>query len=134
MAITFNTVNRRYSDLNFFFTENPRTNDVSKKLNEEAVKQAIRNLVLTKNYERPFHPEIGSPIYGLLFEPYSDIVKNMIIRSISSLIEQYEPRAELLDVDVEERPDQNGINITIVFKIVNTTKPITLEVLVERLR
>lgn len=134
MASQFNVVTRKYTDLNFNFTKNPRTNDVTKKVDEEAVKQSIRNLVLTKNYEKPFHPEIGSPIYGLLFEPYTPVLKNIIEISVKRLIEVYEPRAELIGVDVNEKPDLNTINIQIVFKIINTVKPITLDVLVERIR
>ena len=58
--------NKTYSDLNLNFTKNPATNDVARLTDIEAVKRAVRNLVLTNQFERPFHPEIGSSIRDLL--------------------------------------------------------------------
>ena len=61
--------NRIYKDLDLDFGRNPVTNDVNKLTDVEAVKRSVRNLINTNHYERPFHPEIGSGIRGLLFEP-----------------------------------------------------------------
>ena len=57
-----------YSDIDLRFTANPISGDVAKKYDVNAVKQSLRNLVLTQYYERPFQPNLGSPIYKLLFE------------------------------------------------------------------
>ena len=91
--ITMATRNtRQFTDLNLMFTKHPATADVTKKIDEEAVKSSIRNLISTKNYERPFHPEIGCQIYSLLFENFNPITVQVMKRTIFQVIEKYEPR------------------------------------------
>ena len=63
---------RNFSDIDLTFIANPVTGDLSKKYDENAVKQSIKNLVMTRNYERPFNSSIGSQIYNVLFEPIYD--------------------------------------------------------------
>jgi len=67
MATTSNTV-RRFTDLNLIFAPHPYSKDILTRKNIDAVKTSIQNLILTKNYERPFHPEIGSQVNALMFE------------------------------------------------------------------
>jgi phage baseplate assembly protein W len=50
----------KYSDFDLDFVAHPVTKDITKKLNENAIAQSIRNLLLTGHYERPFKPELGS--------------------------------------------------------------------------
>lgn len=125
---------RFYRDIDLAFAVNPFTKDVYVKTNEEAVKTAIKNLVLTQNYERPFHPEIGSPIYGLLFEPFTPLIKNTLEKLISQVITNYEPRATLLGVTVDDNPDQNSLDVQIDFRINNIERPITVNVNLQRTR
>lgn len=125
---------RTFSDLDFNFTKHPVTNDVAMKYDEEAIKQAVKNLVLTRNYERPFHSEIGSQIRGLLFENASPMTVMLLKRAISDTIINFEPRVRLLDVMVRYTPDQNAISATIEFAIVNTTRPITISLTLKRTR
>ena len=125
---------RFYRDIDLAFAVNPFTKDVYVKTNEEAVRTAIKNLVLTQNYERPFHPEIGSPIYGLLFEPFTPLIKNTLEKLISQVITNYEPRATLLGVTVDDNPDQNSLDVQIDFRINNIERPITVNVNLQRTR
>jgi phage baseplate assembly protein W len=125
---------RTFSDLDFNFTRHPVTNDVAMKYDEEAIKQAVKNLVLTQHYERPFHSEIGSQIRGLLFEPASPMTVMLLKRAISDTIINFEPRVRLLDVNVRYTPDQNAISATIEFAIVNTTRPLTISLTLKRTR
>lgn len=125
---------RFYRDIDLAFAVNPFTKDVYVKTNEEAVRTAIKNLVLTQNYERPFHPEIGSPIYGLLFEPFTPLIKNTLEKLISQVITNYEPRATLLGVTVTDDPDQNSLDVQIDFRINNIERPITVNVNLQRTR
>ena len=74
--------NKTYSDLNLNFTKNPATNDVARLTDVEAVRRSVRNLILTNEFERPFHPEIGSSIRGLLFESHL-VCKNFFFRIIN---------------------------------------------------
>jgi phage baseplate assembly protein W len=110
------------------------THDVTRRYDEDAVKAALKNLILTSNYERPFHSEIGSPIKKLLFEPATPMLGAMLKRAIKDLIDAYEPRVNVVDINAVVDPDESSINIAIEFTIVNTTAPITLELTLERTR
>ena len=125
---------RTYSDLDFNFTAHPVTGDVVRRFDENSVKAALKNLILTSNYERPFHSEIGSPVKRLMFEPATPMLQVMLERAITDTIINFEPRVELLNVDVVVDPDEYSVYVTIEFRIVNTTQPLTLELTLERTR
>jgi len=125
---------RTFSDLDLNFTKNPVTMDVTRRYDEDAVKNSIKNLVLTSNYERPFHSEIGSPIRQLLFEPASPMLGAMLRRTIEDLINTFEPRVNLTDVICVVAEDEHTIDVIIEFTILNTTAPITLELTLQRTR
>ena len=125
---------RAYTDLNLAFTRHPSTGDVTKKTNVEAIKASLKNLIQTKNYERPFHPEIGCQIHGLLFENFTPVVKQIMRRTIEQMIDKFEPRVTLTDVSIEESPDDNGIKLDIYFRINNTQEPATLSTTLLRIR
>lgn len=128
------TNTKTFTDLDLNFTAHPVNKDVSIKYDEQAIKQSIKSLILTKNFERPFHSEIGSQVRGLLFEPVTEMSVAIIKRSIVDVIRNYEPRALLVDVFVSVRPDENYVDIRIIFKIVNTATPIELTLTLERTR
>lgn len=125
---------RIYSDLDFMFTAHPVTKDVVRRYDENAVKTALKNLILTRNYERPFHSEIGSPIRALLFEPASPMLNVTLKRAIIDVVNNFEPRVVLTDVQVNSSPDTNSIYVTLYFKLQNTERPLTLELTLERTR
>ena len=125
---------RLFSDLDFNFTAHPVTKDVVRRYDENAVKTALKNLILTSNYERPFHPEIGTPIKSLLFEPATPLLAAAIKQAVVNTINNFEPRVELSDVSVSVDEDSNSVAISIEFKIVNTTRPLTLDLTLERTR
>jgi phage baseplate assembly protein W len=125
---------RTFSDLDLNFTKNPVSLDVTRRYDEDAVKNALKNLILTSNYERPFHSEIGSPIKKLLFEPASPILGAMLKRTIQDTINTFEPRVQIIDIICVVAPDDNTVDVTIEFTILNTTAPITLELTLQRTR
>ena len=86
MAYTVNKTIKRFKDLNLSFTRHPITADVTVKTDVEAIKFAIRNLLMTKKYEVPFHPEIGSSLIGQLFENYTVAMKNIVTQEIGNVI------------------------------------------------
>lgn len=129
-----NRKTRQFTDLNLLFTSHPVTADVTKKIDEEAVKASVRNLVSTRHFDRPFHPEIGCQIYSLLFENYSPIVRRVMQKTIANVIHLYEPRVEVLDIIIKDRPDINDVTIDIIFKILNSDIPLTVRTSVSRVR
>lgn len=125
---------RTFSDLDLGFFAHPVSRDVSKKYDENSIKQSLRNLILTKNYERPFRSDVGSQIKSILFEPITPMMSAVIKRTIENTINTYEPRVSLLDVSVLLSPDNNSVYVTIVFTIVNTSTPISVDLILERTR
>jgi phage baseplate assembly protein W len=125
---------RIFSDIDLNFTAHPVTKDIVRKYDDNAIKQSLRNLILTSNYERPFHSEIGSQVRSLLFEPASPMLAVSMRKAIFDLVNNFEPRVELIDVLVDFNPDENYVAITIEFKIVNTERPLTLDLVLERTR
>jgi phage baseplate assembly protein W len=125
---------RIFSDLDFNFTKHPVTGDITSRYDENAIKQSVKNLLMTGHFERPFHSEIGSPIRQMLFEQPGPMFVVMLKRTIIDVINNFEPRVNVLDVDVNDSIDSNEVYITILFTIVNTERPITLEFALERTR
>lgn len=123
-----------FTDIDLNFQANPVSGDLFLNYDEKAVKAAVKNLVLTFHYERPFHSEIGSPIRNLIFEPYSPMLVLNIKRSIEYLIGTYEPRVQLMDVVVEYSEDESKVTIGIFFKIKNTTSNLFVPITLERTR
>ncbi len=123
-----------YSDFFTDFSRNSVTGQLNRKTNAEAVKQSIRNLLLTDRYERPFQPEIGSGLKGLLFENFTPGVKLRAKKMIEEVFDNHEPRAHLMDTKVTSHPDQNMLSFQIIFRIINTTEPETLDIILERTR
>jgi len=125
---------RNFSDLDLNFTAHPVTADVSRRFDENAIKTSLRNLILTNNFERPFHSEIGTPVRSMLFEPFSAMLSSNIERAIFDAVSAFEPRVNLDNVDVIASPDENSITITLTYRVLNTIRPITLDILLERTR
>ena len=125
---------RIFSDLDFNFTAHPVNKDVSRRFDENAIRTSLKNLILTRNYERPFHSEIGSPIRSLMFEPATPMLGVMLRQAIFDVVNNFEPRVQLTQVDVTVSDENNAVYITIEFKIVNTERPLTLDLTLERTR
>jgi len=126
---------RLYKDLALSFERNLSTKDVIIKKDVEAVKQSVRNLIMTNHYERPFHPEIGSGISQLLFEPLDPITSNSLTRVIGEVITNFEPRAQVVAVDSRPDPDSNSYEVTISFRVINVPgELVSLTTMLERSR
>ena len=125
---------KQFADLDLSFTVNPFTKDLYLKTDEDAVKTAIKHLIRTKNFERSFHPEIGTQVHYLLFENFSSAVKLAMERTIIDSIEKYEPRVRLIDVQIEESVDTNNLIVNIIFALKNTSNPVTISTLISRVR
>ena len=125
---------KNWSDLDLNFQAHPITKDIVKKKDIEAVKRSVKNLILTNRYERPFHPEIGSSVIGMLFEPVSPTTSVVLKQRILEVIENYEPRAIVNDIEIFGDIDRNGYEITIIFTPLNSLEPVQIDLFLERLR
>ena len=126
--------NKTYSDLNLNFTKNPATNDVARLTDVEAVKRSVRNLVLTNQFERPFHPEIGSSVRALLFENVTPLNAILLEDRIREVIINFEDRAEITSVRVIDDADRNGYRVIINFQVLNSVENVTITEFLQRLR
>ena len=125
---------RIYKDLDLNFTRNPVTNDILRIEDVDAVKRSVRNLVQTNFYERPFHPELGCGIRGLLFENYSPIIGIFLKRKIAEVINRYEPRVSLVNVTLDDDPDRNRLKVSLYFYVQNIPDQVVVETFFQRLR
>jgi len=125
---------RTFKDLDLNFTKNPATKDVSLRVGNQAVIRSVKNLISLSNYEKPFHPEIGSSVRQMLFEDVSPITAQNLKRAIEDVINNYEPRVRLKNVIVQSKIDTNQFEVIIEFFIVNTPTPVTITQLLERVR
>ena len=128
------TLSKIYSDIDFTFTKKPVTGDVALSYDDQAVIRSVRNLLSTRNYERPFNPDLGSSLDALLFENISPLTANSIKNEITRMVNNYEPRANIKDVVVNSQPDKNAYDVTLSFYIENATLPTTVILLLERNR
>lgn len=124
----------QYSDIDLNFNIHPVKKDLSKKIDEEAVKQSLKILILSNFYERPFQSDLGSGLSGLLFDNITPLTKIKLEDAIREVINNYEPRAELLGIEVIDDGNRNSVSVTILFQMQNLENPIELNLLLERLR
>jgi len=125
-----------YRDLDFSFKSHPLTRDVATVTEEAAVKSSLRNLIRLAPHDKPFSPEIASPIYGLLFEPVDAPSASLLETGILFLVEDYEPRVDNVTVRVTPVEIENKYEVELTFRIKKTRSPQTLQLFlpVERLR
>ena len=125
---------RTYKDLDLNFTAHPVTKDVVKRTGNAAIIGALRNLILTNLYEKPFQPTFGSRIRNLLFEDISFITANMLQSEIQSVIQNFEPRVPVDAIRVEAQPEENRYAVTLRFYINNLQNPVTINLFLEKVR
>lgn len=122
-----------YKDIDLTFAINGKK-DIYKKNDAAAVKQAVKNLILTNYGEKPFNYYYGSNVQSLLFELFHVGISLEIETKIKSAINAFEPRAYVEDVKVKDAPAQNAIEVQIVFRVLNTQDQVTLVTTLSRLR
>ena len=125
---------RIFKDLNLDFQQNTATKDIQKITDVEAVKRSVKNLLNTNHYEKPFHPEIGSNLRAMLFENITPQMTHSLSKQIDLLIKNFEPRARLVQINVQPFIERNGYRASISFFVVNTPERVEMESFLERLR
>ncbi len=123
-----------YSDFFTDFVSYETTKDVARLVNEDAVKSSIRNLLLTNRGDRLFNNSLGSDIRALLFENAGPATEQIVSDYVKKTIENYEPRVNVLDVVTNLEVDEHQAYVTIVFRIINNSEPVVLELVLNRIR
>ena len=131
----FPTINQVvYKDFDTLFNIHPVTRKLNVLSNVDAVARSVKNLVLTNKGERPYQPFLGCDVRNRLFELAEDFTEDEIVENIEEVIGEYEPRAELIDVIANVRPDQNAVDVSITFRVINQTGQTTVNLLLEKVR
>lgn len=130
------TQNRQYIDVDLSFAKKQTTGDVYKKQNAAAVKQAVKNLLMTNQNEKPFQPYFGANLSRFLFELADEDTEEDIQEEIRNVIEVYEPRVDINSLQVTTRllADYNSLEVTVVFRVINTNEVVDFTTVLSRLR
>jgi len=121
-------------DLDINFDRNLLSGDVAVRRDEEAIKRSLKNLILLKRNEKPFHPEIHSGVQDMLFELVDPLSVVEAKKRISDMIRNYEPRVNTAIIDVADVIDRNEVRITIHFTIKDIQRVFSTTIALERLR
>ena len=124
---------RVYKDIDLTFAKRP-DNDVYKKNDSAAVKQSVKNILLTNYAEKPFVPEFGANLNDFLFNLDTEFDSDLIEESIIQAINDYEPRAQVLNVNVTTNGEYHEIIATVTFRVLSTNDTVTIELDLTRLR
>ena len=116
-------VSKSFKDLSMSFKFNPLSGDLIALKNENAIARAVRNIVLTTPGEKLFDPDFGSSVSEILFENVDEITAVSIQDEIRNCLNNYEPRVDLIDVDVVPNFDENQFDVKITYKIVGIDIP-----------
>ena len=121
------SMTRRYKDIDLTF-QNRTTGDIFKKNDAAAVKQSVKNLLLTNKYEKPFEPYYGGNLNNFLFELTTEFDETQIEENVRSAILNYEPRANVMQVVSVLQPDYNSVEVKVVFQVVSTGELVSVTV------
>ena len=124
----------RYSDFYNSFSKNFGTKDLARLTNEDSIINSLKNIILTRKGERPFYPDFGCNISGLLFEDFSKFTTDAIETEIRTAVENFEPRVKTLRVVVKETQDNNQIELQLYFTTINNSENVSISFFLSRIR
>lgn len=125
---------RLYKDIDLDFEAHPLNGDVATKVNEDAVKRSIRNIVMYNAYEKPFMPDFGASLRDMLFENMTSGTAIGIRDRVRHIIEQHEPRANVLEVEAKPDINTSTYEVVIEFSLLNVLAPIKTTIYLKRVR
>jgi len=137
---------RKFKDIDLDFGRHPITNDVNVVEDAIAIKRSVKNLIQTNFYERPFHPELGCGVRGLLFENYSPLTSVFLKRKIEECLVNHEPRINLTGIIINgddfsnsgivgnDDMDENRLEVEIQFNIIGVPYPQSVAINLQRIR
>lgn len=134
MALTgkVNDISRAFRDVKLSFLKNPTTGDVTQVKDAVAIRDAVKNIVLTRFGERPFNESFGSQVNNLLFENADEFLGDVLSQEIETAIRNFEPRVIPVRTDIYLLEDNNEIEVEIEFQIIGQPLTQTVTFLLER--
>tara|TARA_B110000459_G_scaffold179062_1_gene204828 strand:+ start:600 stop:1076 length:477 start_codon:yes stop_codon:yes gene_type:complete len=123
-----------WTDLDLSLVLHPIRGDIVPLKDDRAIRYAVRNLLLTNFYEKPFNLGIGANLRALLFEPADEITKQALRENIARVVTDGEQRVELLFINIVDEPDNNSYRILVKFRIKEYDSQETVDIVLKRLR
>ena len=114
---------RSFKDISLSFLPHPVTNDLPVLLNERAITRSVRNIVETIPTEKYFDSLFGTDVRDSLFENFTNSTVTVLTDQIRTSINNYEPRVNNINLEVNGKPDLNAIEIVIFFDIIGLDVP-----------
>ena len=133
-AVSVVTRKKPWADLDLALSLHPIRKDIVPLKDDAAIKNAVKNLILTNIYERPFQPQLACNLRGLLFEPADAITRVSLREKIKDVIRDYEPRVSINYINIKNDSNRNAWNVTINFKIKEFNTNTNVQIGLERLR
>lgn len=125
---------KQYTDLDLSLKLHPIRKDIIPLRDDVAIRNAVKHLIVTNFFERPFQPSKGANLRGLLFEPADVITKNSLRRGIERVLRLYEPRIKLFKVIIEDLSDENAYRVSVLYNIKEYDTDQDVEIILQRLR
>ena len=126
--------NQKFIDIDLNFTAKSTSGDIFKKTEIAAVKQSVKNLLMTNRMEKPFVADYGADIVGMLFELADGESDYFLKKDIVATMQKYEPRARVINLEVRADPDYNRLGVKIEFKLKKTGEVAEFSTTLRRLR
>lgn len=123
-----------FSDFLNDLTPHPITKDLGRIKNDQAIKQSMKNIVLTSLGERFFQPTIGSDVYNSLFEPNDIIMEENLRNAVTNALRFHEPRVNVIQVIVSSFPEEDRVALNVIFSIINSIQVQNLNLILRRVR
>ena len=123
-----------HRDLDLSLKIHPIRKDIIPLKDDNAIKNAIRNLLVSNFSDRPFQRDKGANLRALLFEPADTITEVAMVQNIRKVIRKYEPRVNIIKISVNNLADQNAYRIIVRFLIKEFDRQDNVEVILRRLR
>ena len=125
---------KQWTDLDLNLTLHPIRKDIVPLRDDQAIKYAVRNLLLTNFYEKPFNLGVGANLRALLFEPADAITKQTLRKNILRSVKAGEQRVDVIFVNIVDDPDTNSYRILVKFRIKEYDTQEDVEIVLRRLR
>lgn len=125
---------KQWRDLDLSLVLHPIRKDIVPLRDDNAIRNAVKNLLLTNFYERPFNHSIGANLRALLFEPADAITRMAIKDNIERTLTEHEPRIKILDINVQDLRDENAYSIFVSFLIKEFDREEDVEIVLRRIR
>ena len=123
-----------WRDLDLSLKIHPIRKDIIPLKDDAAIKNAVKNLLVSNFYERPFQEDLGANLRGLLFEPAGFLTEIQLRDNIKNVIRKYEPRIKVQSIDITDNSDTNSYIILVNFLIKEYDTTESVEIVLRRLR